>query len=146
MQKRRTRKTAIALRKQMTDAESRLWHFLRRRQLNGCKFRRQHPVGPFIADFACLEAGLIIEVDGGQHAERIAEDDQRTRYLNSCGFKVLRFWNNEVLKETASCLDVIADALASTPTPALPRKRGRENEVAGKPGGSQSSPAMTDGE
>ena len=119
MRDHRARARAATLRKHMTDAENRLWRHLRRRQINGYKFRRQHPIGPFIADFVCLETGLIIEVDGGQHAERMSEDGQRTRYLNSRGFKVLRFWNNEVLMDTDVCLQVICDALPPPqPSPA----------------------------
>ncbi|MDT8450185.1 MAG: peptide chain release factor N(5)-glutamine methyltransferase [Wenzhouxiangellaceae bacterium] len=117
MRNRRAQANATALRRQMTDAECRLWHRLRKRQLHGYKFRRQHTVGPFIADFACIEAGLIVEVDGGQHSEQRAEDEARTRFLRSRGFKVLRFWNNEVLKETDVVLEVISQALCPHPNP-----------------------------
>lgn len=98
---------ANALRKQLTDAERRLWYHLRSRRLSGYKFRRQHPVGPYFADFACLEAGLIVEVDGGQHADQHDSDARRTAYLQSQGFKVLRFWNHEVLGDTEAVLQAI---------------------------------------
>ena len=104
---------ARRLRTQMTDAEQQLWRHLRARQMLGYKFRRQHPIGPFVADFACLQAGLVIEVDGGQHGELAAEDARRTRYLNQKGFRVLRFWNHEVLQHTDACLEMILQALGS---------------------------------
>jgi len=117
MRNRRTQTNAASLRKQMTDAEHRLWYHLRKRQLNGYKFRRQYPVGPFITDFTCLDAGLIVEVDGGQHGDQQAKDEARTRFLEGHGFKVLRFWNNDVLRQTDICLEVIASALGPRPGP-----------------------------
>jgi very-short-patch-repair endonuclease len=81
----------------MTDAERRLWSLLRDRRLGGHKVRRQHPVGPFVADFACLERMLIVEADGGQHADNPA-DQRRTDWLQSQGWRVVRFWNNDVLR------------------------------------------------
>lgn len=87
------------LRKSMTDAEQRLWRSLRRKQLARFKFRRQHPFGDCIIDFVCLEAMLAVEVDGCQHGEREVEDAARTEYLKRAGFRVLRFWNNEVLRD-----------------------------------------------
>lgn len=83
----------------MTDAEQALWRILRGRQISGLKFRRQHPFGDFILDFVCLEYRLVIEVDGGQHTEQTEYDQIRTRILQKAGFQVLRFWNNEVLRE-----------------------------------------------
>ena len=83
----------------MTDAEKALWGVVRSRQVSGLKFRRQHPFGDYILDFVCLEKKLIIEVDGGQHGERGQEDETRTQNLLTAGFRVLRFWNNKVLKE-----------------------------------------------
>jgi len=88
-----------------------MWSLLRNRQLMGYKFRRQHPIKKFIVDFACLEKLLAIEVDGGQHMERKKEDDERTQFLEIQGYRVLRFWNNQVLKETESVLQVILKAL-----------------------------------
>ena len=94
------------LRKNMTDAERTLWRFLRQRQLR-YRFRRQRPIGEHIVDFACLYPRLIVEVDGGQHQMRTAQDLERTRRLEAEGYTVLRFWNNEVLEETDSVLEVI---------------------------------------
>jgi very-short-patch-repair endonuclease len=85
---------AKQLRRDSTDAEKTLWRLLRARQLNGVKFRRQHPIGPFIVDFVCLEHHLVIELDGGQHA---SDTPGRTRFLESEGYRVLRFWNNQAL-------------------------------------------------
>jgi len=83
----------------MTDAEKALWRVLRSRQVSDLKFRRQHPFGDYILDFVCLEKRLIIEVDGGQHGERTKHDEIRSQNLARAGFRVLRFWNNEVLQE-----------------------------------------------
>ena len=83
----------------MTDAEKALWKVLRSRQVSGLKFRRQHPFGDFILDFVCLENKLVIEVDGGQHGEQVKYDDIRSKNLTKAGFRVLRFWNTEVLQE-----------------------------------------------
>jgi len=87
------------LRNEMTDAEKALWKVLRSRQVSGLKFRRQHAFGDYILDFVCLENKVVIEVDGGQHGERTECDEIRTRDLLTAGFRVLRFWNNEVLAE-----------------------------------------------
>ncbi|WP_153109085.1 endonuclease domain-containing protein [Propionivibrio limicola] len=98
------------LRNRMTDAEQRLWHRLRGRQLAGCKFRRQHPFLDYVLDFVCLEKSLVVEVDGGQHLE--SESDRlRDQRLAEAGLRVLRFWNHEVLQETDAVLDVILEAL-----------------------------------
>jgi very-short-patch-repair endonuclease len=99
------------LRKSSTDAERKMWSLLRNRQLIGYKFRRQHPIKNFIVDFACPEKLLAIEVDGGQHMERKKEDDERTQILETQGYRVLRFWNDQVLKETDSVFEVILKAL-----------------------------------
>jgi very-short-patch-repair endonuclease len=97
---------ATSLRKRTTEAEQRLWYHLRHRQLCGERFRRQVPIGPFIADFASIESLLVVEVDGSQH--RASERDaERDRYLRSLGFEVLRFWDNDVLLETDAVLEVI---------------------------------------
>ena len=104
---------AKKLREEPTDAESRLWYVLRRKHTLGFKFRRQHPVGRYVADFACPEAKLIIEVDGGQHAEQVKEDAARTRELEAHGYAVLRFWNHEVLENFDGVQEVIRAALAA---------------------------------
>jgi len=97
---------ARRLRATMTDAERRLWSVLRSRQLDGFKFRRQHPLGPYILDFACIEHRLVIEADGGQHVGN-AKDDSRTAWLESTGWRVVRFWNNDILKNTQGVLETI---------------------------------------
>jgi very-short-patch-repair endonuclease len=120
------------LRSNMTDAEQRLWRFLRRMQMSGFKFRRQHPFGDYIIDFVCLEAMLAIEVDGGQHDAQQAEDAARTEYLERAGFRVLRFWNNEIISEIDSVTAVIWRALqkiSPTPIPAFPLK-GKEKAIS----------------
>jgi very-short-patch-repair endonuclease len=104
---------ARSMRIEPSDAEKKLWLALRSRQFSGFKFRRQHPVGPYITDFACLERRLIIELDGGQHAEQKAYDDARTRYLEKKGYRVLRFWNTDTLANTEGVLTMILDALGS---------------------------------
>ena len=95
----------------MTDAEQKLWRGLRMRQLYGHKFRRQFSLGNFIVDFVCLEARLIIEVDGGQHADEECGDAKRDAWLKSQNFRVLRYWNNQVLNEWDAVLEDIARAL-----------------------------------
>ncbi len=107
-------KIALAkkLRKEMTDAERTLWTRLRGKRFLGNKFRRQHPLGPFIVDFVCLNHGLVIEVDGGHHNDTLEYDLQRTQWLESKGFKILRFWNHEVLKCPAAVLGRIHQALS----------------------------------
>lgn len=95
------------LRKNMTLAERHLWYFLRKKQLNGIKFRRQQTIGSYIADFVSMEYKLIIELDGGQHAEQIAYDNARTEFLHNQGYHVVRFWNNEVLQNTEAVLEQI---------------------------------------
>ena len=89
---------ARKLRSNLTDAEKLLWKHLRLRQLHGYKFRRQFPLGSYVVDFICLEARLVIEVDGGQHVERSVQDERRTEWLRQQGFTVLRFWNNQVFR------------------------------------------------
>ena len=98
---------AKSLRKNQTEAESKLWHYLRNKQLHGFKFRRQQPLGNYIVDFVCFEKKLIIEVDGGQHAENGDADLRRTQWLNERGYRVIRFWNNEVLNHCSGVLDKI---------------------------------------
>jgi adenine-specific DNA-methyltransferase len=118
-----------ALRNHPTDAESRLWRHLRRRQIDNCKFRRQHPFGGFILDFACVERKVAIELDGGQHFSATGYDEKRSRFLERAGYVVLRFWNNEVFENMEGVLEVILrtalERANPIPTPALPLK-GRE--------------------
>ncbi|TCV80028.1 MULTISPECIES: endonuclease domain-containing protein [Methylomonas] len=108
---------ARALRKNQTDAEKLLWYRLRNRQLAGCKFRRQQVIGPYIADFLCLEPKLIIELDGGQHATQQDQDEQRTRFLESLGYRVLRFWNHDVIRDIESVLETIRLVVIQFPHP-----------------------------
>lgn len=112
---------ANVLRKNMTEAERLLWRHLRNRQIAGCKFRRQHPVGPFVVDFICIEERIIIELDGGQHAFSIDADVRRSEYLKSRGYEVMRFWNNDVMQGTDAVFNVIHQALERpSPRPSLP--------------------------
>jgi len=106
------------LRNAPTDAEMHLWRHLRHRQIEGCKFRRQHPFGDYIVDFVCLERSVVVELDGGQHTE--AADSQRTHYLEKAGFIVLRYWNNEVLSNTVGVLDSILQTLKARAAPSPP--------------------------
>jgi len=106
---------ARALRKRQTDAELRLWTCLRGRQLSGFKFRRQYLVGSYFADFVCVEAGLVVEVDGGQHLEDERRDQLRTAYLERSGFRVLRFWDNDVLLNTDGVVETVLRELRSSP-------------------------------
>jgi very-short-patch-repair endonuclease len=93
------------LRRRSTDAEIRLWHHLRSRQLEGAKFVRQFPIGPHIADFACRDAHLAIELDGGQHSPEV--DAPRTQVIEAFGYRIIRFWNNDVLASTQGVLEAI---------------------------------------
>src|SRR3990172_7459238 len=102
---------ARELRKHPTEVEARLWQHLRLRQIGGYKFRRQQPLGAYIVDFVCLEKKIVVELDGGQHAEQISEDAQRIVWLESQGFQVLRFWNHQVLAEMETVKMVIYHAL-----------------------------------
>ena len=103
---------AKALRKNSTDLERILWQQLRNRQLNGYKFKRQVPIGNYVVDFLCSSTKLIVELDGGQHAEQQSYDQKRTLYLESKGFKVIRFWNNEVLTNIDGVLEPLTLALS----------------------------------
>ena len=107
----RVRVRARSLRSTPTDAEALLWHHLRDRRMANQKFRRQRPIGPYFADFACLEAKLIVELDGGQHTEAFAYDENRTRFIEAQGYRVLRFWNQEVLTQIDAVRERILQAL-----------------------------------
>jgi very-short-patch-repair endonuclease len=102
---------ARKLRSNLTEAERRLWSRLSRRQFCGVKFRRQHPVGIYVCDFICLEAAVIVELDGWQHLDRAPEDLHRDAFLREQGNRVLRFWNGDVLSRTNSVVDTIFEAL-----------------------------------
>jgi very-short-patch-repair endonuclease len=106
---------ARPLRRNMTDAERALWAELRGRRLQDCKFKRQWTLGRFVVDFCCIEQRLIVEVDGGQHSEE--RDAGRTRWLESEGYRVLRFWNHDVLTNMDGVLQTIVNALTSHPHP-----------------------------
>ena len=99
------------LRQNLTDAECLLWSRLRRRQVAGFKFRRQHMIGPYICDFVCPEAEVVIELDGSQHLDAAGYDSRRDDFLRSQGFRVLRFWNGHVLSETENVIETIFEAL-----------------------------------
>lgn len=108
----------------MTDAERKLWQYLRAGRVDGIKFRRQHPIPPYIADFCCIAARLIIELDGSQHSNEV--DAARARYLESQGRRILRFWDNDALIQTEAVLDAIWNAISNrtlSPTP-LPTGEG----------------------
>jgi len=124
------KKYSRRLRKTMTDVERKLWYYLRHERL-GVKFRRQYPIGQYIADFVCLEKHLIIELDGGQHALQTDYDKKRDAFFVGQGFKVLRFWNNEMVENEEGVLTTILGALKGTPLPnPLPQgKRGFEESV-----------------
>ena len=112
------RSRARELRKNMTNVEALLWRHLRDRQLGGSKFRRQHPIGPYYVDFVCSEKKLVVEVDGGQHATNQEEDTKRSQYLAEKGYRVLRFWNHEVLTEVEAVQEAILSSLSEeAPSP-----------------------------
>ena len=115
------RQLARSLRKNQTDAERKLWRCLRARELCGFKFRRQYPIAPYIVDFICVEKQLIVEIDGGQHATMTELDNRRTEFLNARGYRVLRFWNNEVLRQLDAVLARILDSLMHPHPSPLPQ-------------------------
>ena len=102
---------AKSLRREMTDVEKILWYHLRNRRLGGFKFRRQYPMGSYVVDFICVECKLIVELDGGQHAEQTIYDSKRTAWIEKQGYKVIRFWNNEVTRQKDAVLERIAREL-----------------------------------
>jgi very-short-patch-repair endonuclease len=124
---------ARSLRRDSTDAERLIWNELRAHRMRGASFRRQTPIGPYIADFVCHAANLVIELDGGQHFHEanIRRDERREAFLESKGFRVLRFNNHDVMANRLGVLEAIATALEVAPSPPLPRKRGRERAATG---------------
>jgi very-short-patch-repair endonuclease len=119
------RDRARTLRADDTRAEARLWAAIRNRRLDGWKWRRQVPIGPFIVDFYCADADLVVELDGGQHAEAEAYDTRRTAHLESLGLRVLRFWNNQVLPDpNGVCLAILRELGGDFPSPPIRSARG----------------------
>jgi very-short-patch-repair endonuclease len=127
------RAQAKRLRSNMTDAERRLWYRLRGHRFGGLKFKRQAPIGPYVVDFICFEHKLIVELDGGQHSEN-ARDRARGAWLTSEGYKVIRFWNNDVLKRTNAVLELIAQAVALPEATPLPARSARHPLPQGERG------------
>lgn len=110
-------RNARFLRANQTDAEARIWSHLRNRGLGNARFRRQIAIDPYIVDFICTDHMLIVEIDGGQHAYQIEYDERRTKFLENRGYRVLRFWNNEVLANTEGVLEAILAELVKSPSP-----------------------------
>jgi len=123
------RARARTLRKNPTDVEKLLWRRLRMWQLDGYKFRRQQPLGNYIVDFVCLEEKLIVELDGGQHAEQSDYDAERDGWLREQGFVVLRFWNNEVLDNLEGVTEKIYQSLKNTPFLSPSPQGGRKGSI-----------------
>jgi len=114
------------LRENQTDTERFLWQSLRSKQLDGFKFRRQAPIGPYIVDFVCLERGVVIECDGGQHTFNRTKDKERDRWFEEQGYRVLRFWDSDVLKNPEGILEVILEACRDhPPLHPLPSREGK---------------------
>jgi len=111
---------AKSMRSALTQAEQCLWYHLRAHRFLGLKFKRQRPVGPYIVDFICLEHGLVIEVDGGQHGDQVAYDRERDWWLAGQGFTVSRFWNHDVLNRTETVLERTRQAVEAAPSPPTP--------------------------
>jgi very-short-patch-repair endonuclease len=126
---------AKALRTNQTEAEQRLWYHLRAHRFMELKFKRQKPMGRYIVDFVCEEHRLIIEIDGGQHAEQATYDQQRDAWLCSQGYTVLRFWNNDVMQNLEGVLEQIHGVLTLSPSPSPASGRGEQRDASenGKP-------------
>ncbi|MDE2836800.1 MAG: endonuclease domain-containing protein [Chloroflexota bacterium] len=105
---------ARGLRRTSTEAERLLWMHVRNRALGGYKFRRQVPIGPYVADFVCISEGLVIELDGSQHHEQTDDDRQRTQWIESAGYRVLRLWNNDIFQNMHTVLEAIMAELQRT--------------------------------
>ena len=123
--KERLLKFAKRMRHQPTNAETLIWTALRGARLQGFKFKRQQPIGPYIVDFVCFEHTLIIEIDGGQHGDEVSADQARSNWLQAQGFTVLRFWNNEVIERKGDVMESIIRALREYPSPQPLSHKGR---------------------
>jgi len=142
------RATARRLRANATDAETKLWQYLKRMETSGSHLRRQVPIGPYVADFACMASRLLIELDGSQHGENFnrAKDDRRTRWLESEGYRVLRFWNNDIVENLDGVLDTIHAALyGSRDTDPVPLKHLRSKRLHPTPARSARRPSPSRG-
>ena len=123
-----SRIAAKALRQQMTEAEQKLWYHLRAHRLDEQKFRRQQPIGRYVVDFVHFGAKLIVEADGSQHLDS-TRDEVRDSWLQSQGFRIMRFWNNDILQNTESVLTAIFDAVSSPLSPSPSPTRGEGSET-----------------
>ena len=123
---RRPTRRSRELRTNQTDAERKLWSRLRSSQLGGVRFNRQYPVGPFICDFVARSKGLVIELDGGQHAQVASSDSKRTRYIEERGYRVLRFWNNDVLNNLDGVIFEIGRVLGELGTRDMSKPTGSD--------------------
>ena len=121
---------AKTLRTNQTEAEQRLWYHLRAHRFMDLKFKRQKPMGRYIVDFVCVERRLIIELDGGQHAEQVVYDQHRDAWLRSQGYTVLRFWNNEVMQQLDGVLEQIRLTLTLSPSPSPERSPSPQSSPA----------------
>ncbi|GAB3736462.1 hypothetical protein GCM10028862_21090 [Luteimonas pelagia] len=139
---------ARTLRHDATDAERKLWHHLKGRRLLGLKFRRQFPIAGFVADFACIELGLVIELDGGQHVEHACRDHARTLRIEANGHRVIRFWNDDVLTRTDAVMDevyrqveMLSRAKGTPPQPSPARRGGSASPPARRGGSDVTAPS-----
>jgi very-short-patch-repair endonuclease len=118
------RDRARELRRTQTDAEKKLWDRLKGAQLHGVKFRRQFPIGPFFADFCAAKELLVVELDGSQHMDMTLRDEQRTRYLENLGYRVVRFWDSDALASTDEVIEKISNLLKDPSVSPRPRAGG----------------------
>ena len=118
------RDRARELRRSQTEAEKKLWDRLKGGQLHGVKFRRQFPIGPFFADFCAAKELLVVELDGSQHMDMIVRDQRRTKYLESLGYRVVRFWDNDALASTEEVIEKISNLLKDPLVSPRPRAGG----------------------
>ena len=145
------RKTARRLRANATNAETMLWRHLKKFETEGTHFRRQVPLGPYVADFACMAARLVIEIDGSQHGDEPnrTRDEARTCWLESEGYRVIRFWNNDIVQNPEGLLDVIYAALYGSrdtdPRPLKHKRRLRDREDHPTPARSARRPSPSSG-